>query len=242
MGQVTSIVLPVYNCAANLSKGLAELVPLLDEKMLAREIIIADDGSANPQEIAAIAQQYNCRLVALPGNQGKGAAVKQGILAATGDIIIFMDGDFPFHLSAITTMIEKIKNGKAEVVIGDRTLPQSSYPDSIDPYRKAGSKILSMIISKLYVPGFTDTQCGIKGFTHDAGKRIFKKVTRTGFSFDVEVLFIARKNGYEIHRVPVQVYEQSSSSVRVFKDGMAMLLSLFGIFINNISGKYRINE
>lgn len=238
---LTSIILPVYNCAANLEKGLAELKPLL-EKYAPYEIIIADDGSDDPQEAAAIAKRYNCELVQHTVNKGKGAVVKAGVSRAKGDIIIFMDGDFPFHLSALVNMIETLRLGNADLVIGDRTLKESTYPHNIDSYRKAGSRILSLIISKLYVTGFRDTQCGIKGFRGKAGRSIFERVTRSGFSFDVEVLFIAQKRKYTIHRIPVQVYEQNSTSVRVMKHGMAMLLSLFAIFINNISGKYRINE
>ena len=238
----TSIVLPVYNCAANLDKGLASLKPFLQGLTIEYEVIIVDDGSATQPDIAEIAKRHNCRFIPHATNRGKGAAVKSGVLAATGDIIIFMDGDFPFHLSAISTMINTLTLGGAEVVIGDRTLEQSQYPENINAYRKAGSKLLSLIISKFYVYGFRDTQCGIKGFTAMAAREIFGRVTLRRFSFDVEVLFIARKNGYKISRIPVQVYEQASSSVRVMKDGMAMLLSLAGIFFNNVAGKYRIDE
>ena len=237
---LTSIILPAYNCSANLDKGLAALKPFLENANISCEIIVVDDGSADQQQVGAIAQKYQCCFIAHPANRGKGAAVKSGVLAAKGDIIIFMDGDFPFHLSAISTMIDTLQTGRAQVVIGDRTLEQSTYPANIDSYRKAGSKMLSAIISKFYLPGFRDTQCGIKGFAAKAGKKIFGKVTLQRFSFDVEILFIARRNGYTISRMPVQVYEQSGTSVRVVKDGFYMLASLCAIFINNIIGKYRI--
>lgn len=237
---LTSIILPVYNCAANLEKGLAALKPFLEYGGIAYEIIVVDDGSRDQQQIESIARKYQCHFIAHTTNQGKGAAVKNGVLAAKGDMIIFMDGDFPFHLSAISTMIDTLQSGRAEVVIGDRTLEQSTYPDNINRYRKAGSKMLSTIISKFYLPGFRDTQCGIKGFKSETGKKIFRKVTLGRFSFDVEILFIARKNGYTISRIPVQVYEQTGTSVSVFKDGFYMLASLYAIFINNLIGKYRI--
>jgi dolichyl-phosphate beta-glucosyltransferase len=237
---LTSIILPVYNCAANLDKGLAALKPFLENAGIPCEIIVVDDGSADQRQAAAIAQKHQCNFIAHPVNRGKGAAVKNGVLAAKGDMIIFMDGDFPFHLSAISSMIDTLQSGSAQVVIGDRTLQQSTYPDNINSYRKAGSKILSTIISKFYLPGFRDTQCGIKGFAAEAGKKIFRNVTLQRFSFDVEILFIARRNGYAISRIPVQVYEQSGTSVKVFKDGFYMLASLYAIFFNNIIGKYRI--
>jgi dolichyl-phosphate beta-glucosyltransferase len=242
MAEMISIVLPVYNCGAGLPAGLAALKQVLDEQHVPYELIIVDDGSDNQAAVEDIAIKNNCLLIKHSKNAGKGAAVKHGILQAGGAIIIFMDGDFPFHLSVIGHMIEKLRTPGVEVVIGDRTLKGSTYPANIEASRKLGSRILSGIISRLYVFGIRDTQCGIKGFKKEAGKNIFEKVTRRGFSFDVEVLFIARKNGYAIHRIPVQVYEQASSSVRVMRDGLAMLQSLFAIFINNISGKYRIDE
>jgi dolichyl-phosphate beta-glucosyltransferase len=236
---MTSIILPVYNCAPNLDKGLGALQSYLENTGAPYEIIVVDDGSASQADTVKVAQKYACNVVAFPENKGKGAAVQSGVLAAKGDLVIFMDGDFPFHLSAIGGMIDELQSGRADVVIGDRTLQESRYPSNIEPARKAGSKILSMIISTFYVRGFRDTQCGIKGFTAAAGKRIFSKLTLYRFSFDVEVLFIARRNRLVINRIPVQVYEQAGSSVRIWRDGFAMLGSLLKICVNNIVGKYR---
>jgi dolichyl-phosphate beta-glucosyltransferase len=237
---LTSIILPVYNCTPELKKGLAELKPLLEREGIDHEILIVDDGSADLKAVMDVVDDHNATTVLRQPNMGKGLAVKYGVGVAKGDIIIFMDGDFPFHLSVIPNMIVVLQSGKADVVIGDRTLKDSQYPVNINPWRKMGSKVLSMIVSNFYVPGFRDTQCGVKGFTKMAGKKIFGRVTQPGFSFDVEVLFIAHKNGYTIARVPVQVYEQANTSVRVLKDGRAMLRSLYSIFINNRKGEYKI--
>lgn len=235
-----SIILPVYNCAPQLEKGLAQLKPFLRRQGIEHEIIVVDDGSANPQAVINLVNDYEAIPAMMHENRGKGAAVQLGVRHAKGDFIIFMDGDFPFNLSVIPEMFEVLQSGKAEVVIGDRTLKASRYPANINPWRKAGSKVLSLIVSSFYVPGIRDTQCGVKGFTQTAGKKIFSRVTQPGFSFDVEVLFIAHKNGYKIARVPVEVYEQPNSSVKVLKDGKAMLRSLYSIFINNRKGEYKI--
>lgn len=237
---LTSIILPVYNCTPELEKGLAELKPLLEREGIDHEILVVDDGSANQEAVLDLMAGYNAIPVLVFPNGGKGAAVKLGVKQAKGDFIIFMDGDFPFHLSVIPNMIEVLQSGKADIVIGDRTLKDSKYPVNINPWRKVGSKVLSMIVSNFYVPGISDTQCGVKGFTKMAGKTIFSKVTQERFSFDVEVLFIAHKNGFKIARMPVQVYEQPNTSVRVMKDGRAMLRSLYSIFINNRKGEYKI--
>ncbi|WP_127126829.1 glycosyltransferase [Pseudoflavitalea rhizosphaerae] len=235
-----SIVLPVYNRILQLSEGLEKLKSRLDQMQCTYEIIIIDDGSAAKEEVQAIAVQHQCICLRNEVNAGKGKSVKRGVLAATGNLIIFMDGDFPFDLSIIETMYQCLREN--DVVIGDRTLPGSSYVKESVVLRKAGSRILSAIIRKFYLKGISDSQCGIKGFRSDAGKAIFSKVTFSRFSFDVEALFIATHNQFTIGRLPVHVYEQDGSSVNVLKDGLGMMLSLIKIKLNHAKGKYRINE
>jgi dolichyl-phosphate beta-glucosyltransferase len=237
-----SIVLPVYNCTGNLEEGLAALLPYLQQYPYKYEIIIVDDGSANKEAIIEIANRFGGRYLGNVVNQGKGAAVKKGVLSATGDRIIFMDGDFPFHLSAITCMIQALEPGHNQVVIGDRTHTRSQYPKNIEPYRKLGSKLLSFLVSNFYIYGCKDTQCGIKGFTAQAGKAIFEKVTISGFAFDLEVLFIAKANGMRIDKIPVQVLDQKSSSVKVVRDGLLVLYNLLRLSVNKVTGIYKIDE
>lgn len=235
-----SIVLPVYNEYIKLEEGLPILITFLNAQAADYELIIVDDGSESGDKIQEISRHYACRYIRNKQNAGKGRAVKRGILAADGDTILFMDGDFPFDLSAINAIVYKLQT--AEVVIGDRTLPASRYPDTLSRSRKWGSRILSWIISNLYVKGVRDSQCGIKGFRAAIAKAIFSRATIDSFAFDVEILFIARKNNCHIARVPVHVFPQATTSVKVMKDGLLMLLSLIKISYNNLSGKYRIDE
>ncbi len=237
---MVSIILPVYNRSEELEKGLPGLKALLEKQSSGFEVIIVDDGSVMKEEMMSIARHHDCRYIRNEPNAGKGMAVRRGMLAASGNIIIFMDGDFPFHLSVIDEMVNVLQNNK--IVIGDRTLPSSSYPKEISLYRKWGSNLLSCLINWFYVRGIRDSQCGIKGFRAETGKAIFNKVSLNGFAFDVEVLVIARKNKYDIMRTPVHVYAQPTTSVRVMKDGLGMLISLIRIAINNVRGKYIIDE
>lgn len=223
-----------------LSEGVQQLHSLLKQQQYLYEIIIVDDGSAMKEEITRIAETSGCRYFRNDPNAGKGISVKRGVLAAEGDLIIFMDGDFPFELSVIDRMIHALQ--QHQVVIGDRTLSGSSYSSESVLLRKAGSRILSAIIKRFYVKGITDSQCGIKGFRAAAGQAIFRRVTLNRFSFDVEVLFIATHNRLSIGRVPVHVHEQDGSSVSVLKDGLGMILALLRIKLNHTRGKYRIDE
>lgn len=235
-----SIVLPVYNEYIKLEEGLPILISILKKQEDDYELIIVDDGSESGDKILEIVRQYACKYIRNEQNAGKGKAVRRGIMAANGGIILFMDGDFPFDLSVINIMVHELQT--EQVVIGDRTLPASRYPDTLSKSRKWGSRILSWIISNLYVKGIRDSQCGIKGFRTDIAKATFSRATIDTFAFDVEILFIARKNNYHIARVPVYVFPQTTTSVKVMKDGLLMLLSLVKISYNNLSGKYRIDE
>jgi dolichyl-phosphate beta-glucosyltransferase len=232
----------VYNCADRLASGLPALISFLKEYGHLYEIIIVDDGSTDCLAVCKIAQQYDCLYLKHDINLGKGAAIKKAIFAFSGDVVIFMDGDFPFRLTVINDMILKLEEPGIGVVIGDRTHHLSSYPKNIKLYRKLGSRLLSFIISNFYIYGFKDTQCGIKGFTAPAAKKIFEKVTINGFAFDLELLFIAKTNGLRIDKVPVQVRNQEESSVKVVKDGLLMLYHLLRLTFNKLTGKYRINE
>lgn len=235
-----SIVLPVYNEFARFGEGMSLLTALLVEQGIEHELIVVDDGSASGHQIEEIAKRYGCSYMRNDKNAGKGFTVKRGVMAAAGDVIIFMDGDFPFHLSVIPAIIDKLQT--ETVVIGDRTLPASTFPDTLSKSRKWGSRILSWIISNFYIQGVRDSQCGIKGFSAHTAKSIFGKATFNRFAFDVEILFIARKNNYHIARLPVCVFDQPTTSVSVIKDGLSMLFGLARISFNNLNGKYRIDE
>ena len=159
-------------------------------------------------------------------------------MAASGNDIIFMDGDFPFDLEIIERLVDKLQKPNVDIVIGDRTLQESSYAEATS-LRMAGSKIISFILSRFVTKGYRDTQCGIKAFKKVVAKDIFSKTKINGFSFDIEVLFIAIKRKYRIEKINVKVGNQLSSNVKVIFHGTQMLLNIFRIQLNNILGSYK---
>ena len=234
-----SIILPVYNCYTAFEKGIGALRDVLDDLDEHSEIIVVNDGSEiDFDKINEKAVLYNCRLIQYKQNRGKGYAVKQGVEAALGKYIIYMDGDFPFDLKVIGAAYETITKPGVDMIIGDRTLAGSTYTEA-PLIRSAGSKVLSFIVSRFVTPRYYDTQCGIKGFKHEVANDIFSKLTITGFSFDVEVIFIALKRKYRIEKIPVKVEKQLSSNVKVIFHGFGMLLNFFKIGMKNYSNKYR---
>lgn len=231
-----SFVLPVYNCFDKLSAKLPELIMQLDDAGILYEIIIVDDGSSNKIDISYCLNSQ-CKILVNDKNCGKGYSVKRGIMAACGEAIIFMDGDFPFEPEVIEHACSEIQSPEVDMIIGDRTLPGSSYKEA--PFiRSAGSKIISFIVSRFVTPGYYDTQCGIKGFKREVAKDIFSKLTINGFSFDVEIIFIAIKRKYTIKKIEVKVVKQLSSNVKVIFHGFQMLINFFRIKINFSKGRY----
>lgn len=234
-----SYILPVYNCSREFGAGLPVFVQVMKGLGYPFELIVVDDGSRDGEEVRRMAGEYGCIYVRNERNQGKGYAVKRGVGLAKGQILIFMDGDFPFQPDVAGRMIRVLAEGECEMAIGDRTLVDSRYARDIPFMRKAGSKVLSLIAGNYFTRGFYDTQCGIKGFRRAAAMRIFGVMTLSGFSFDIELLHIALKSGYRIERVPVETKKQLSSNVRILIHGTGMLAALIKITFNDLHGKYR---
>lgn len=227
--ELISFILPTYNGADILRKQLPLFLNWLKTANLHAEILIVDDGSERPEDSQLIATEHNCRFLALPANQGKGAAVKTGILAAKGNIILFTDVDIPFQFSNIQAFIDAIRNSLADLVVGDRTLPESSYFTKISLLRKIGSDLFSFIISRLFTDGLDDTQCGLKAFRREVALDLFSASQIRGFAFDVEIIYLASRRKYRRLRLPVQLRSNESSSVRVIYHGLGMLFDLFKI-------------
>jgi dolichyl-phosphate beta-glucosyltransferase len=235
---MVSIILPVFNCAHQFRNGIPQLLDILTSSGLNYEIIVVNDGSDESESVAEISAEFGCKHIVNAVNMGKGASVKKGIFAASGDVLIFMDGDFPFHLTVISDMLAVFQNSAAEVVIGDRSLPGSRYPE-ISFARTIGSRLLSAVVTRFILKGLADSQCGVKGFRRDIARSIFQKVTLTGFSFDVEVLFISGLRKHNLVRIPVEVISQRQSSVKIIRDGTRMVAALLKIMTRYIAGKYR---
>jgi len=239
-GQMISLILPVYNCFRETAGSLPILVNKLNLLRIPYELILVDDHSENPRLFQDLATANHCIYLENERNCGKGFSVRRGFARANGTILIFMDGDFPFDLEVIDRMIEAFRDEKTDVVIGDRTLDTSEYPAETTRLRKAGSTILSFFTSRYITPGFSDTQCGIKGFRKETAGQIFSMLVVNGFSFDIEILFVALRRKYLIRKIPVRAKKQSASNVRVFQHGIEMLVNIGRIYTRKWRGLYQI--
>jgi dolichyl-phosphate beta-glucosyltransferase len=231
-----SLVLPVYNCFEELNAKIPVLIECMGNSDINFEIIIVDDGSSEKSPVT-YSEYLQVRLITLKKNMGKGYAVRQGVLSANGDCIIFMDGDIPFGIDCVNSAYAVLNQPKVDIVIGDRTLVDSKFEQS-SFMRQMGSKIISFFAGRFITPGYFDTQCGIKGFKKDVARDIFSVSKVHGFSFDIEILFIAIRRKYVIEKIPVIVNKQLSSNVSIFFHGFEIILNFFRIPINYAMGYY----
>ena len=158
------------------------------------------------------------------------------MLAARHDWLLFSDAD-------LSTPIEELKKferelGGHQIVIASRAVRGARIVTHQPSYREYAGKLFNLFVQTIAVPGVHDTQCGFKLFSREAGRRLFAKQTFEGFSFDVEVLYLARKYGYSIAEIPVAWRNAEGTKVRFLRHGSAMIRDLFLIRLNDLRRKY----
>ncbi|MCK9897329.1 alpha-(1-_3)-arabinofuranosyltransferase family protein [Frankia sp. AgB32] len=219
-----SVVIPAYNESHRLPKSLPVLSDALRRYSPDAEVIVVDDGSKD--ETARVAAELlrdtpNGRVISLPENGGKGAAVRAGVGAAIGEAIVFMDADLASDLADLPNLLSALEH--AEVALGSRRLGGDADRDFT---RQLGSWAFKWLI-RLVVPlGIADTQCGFKAFRHTEAKLLFDQTRVTGFAFDVEVLALAKSLGYRIAEVPVRWQEQPDGTFNTLQHTPAMIAEL----------------
>jgi dolichyl-phosphate beta-glucosyltransferase len=229
-----SIVIPAYNEAVSIADSLLQVHSFFAQ--YDAEIVVVDDGSTD--DTSKIVREQcgygNLRLITLPQNRGKGHAVKAGVLASKGDLVLVTDADLSVPLGDFDKLHRSFSSD-APVVIGSRGLKESKVKNAW--YRvllgKFGNKLIQFII-----PGIEDSQCGFKLFDGGVAREVFRRQRLAGFGFDFEVLFIAQKFKYPIQEVPVSwTMAERKSSVK-FYHYFSTLLELGKVVYNDAVGKY----
>lgn len=225
-----SLVIPVYNYEKKLAETLFILRAWLKDRSDVCEILFVNDGSSDKTAALLAKLEKPMRVLTLDKNQGKGAAVRAGILASQGEHVFFTDIDMPYDLKAIDLALEEFRGG-ADVVTGSRNLPKSGSRVSRKLERRVSSIIFARLANLILLHPIADTQCGLKGFTKDAAQKIFTEISATGYVFDVEVLYVAQHHGLSIALVPVTLINDSNSSVNVVRDGLGMGIGLARLYV-----------
>jgi glycosyltransferase involved in cell wall biosynthesis len=233
-----SLIIPAHNEAARLPATLQAVADFVAAQPFATEVVVVDNDSADTTgalaEAAAATQPY-LRVVAEP-RRGKGAAVRAGALAARGDHVFFADADLSMPLSEVRKFLPPALTG-ADVVIGSRALPGAVRYDE-PPYRHLMGRAFNLLVKLVAVRGFEDTQCGFKCFTRQAALELFRRQTLADWTFDVELLFIARRLGLRVVEVPIHWHYREQSRVRPLRDALRMALGVVRVRWNGWRGVY----
>ena len=223
-----SVVIPIYNEEKNIINCIKSLHSYMSENFEDYEIILVNDGSTDSTEkifLTNAGNYANLKMVSYVKNQGKGHAVKTGMLETTGERIVCTDCDLAYGVEVIGEMAEKLS--EYDLVIGSRNLTKEGHK-GYNFARKLASKAYIKLLNLAAGFRHTDSQCGIKAYRGEAARKIFKHCQTKGFAFDLEALMIAEKAGYSIGEYPVSIINHSneSSKVSVIRDTKKMLSDL----------------
>ena len=237
-----SIVIPAYNEEALIEKTLNDVTQYLEKSGSSYEIIVVCDGCKDDTDrLAEYAAKANnkIRVLSRKANMGKGFSVRQGCLEAKGDYIIFTDADLSTPIDEIEKLLKWLEEGY-DIVIGSRALKESDIQIHQAWYREIMGKTFNLFVQAIAIKGIKDTQCGFKGFKKEAMQKVFARQTINGFSFDVEVLYIAGKFGYKIKEVPIRWLNRKESKVNPLIHSLQMMIDLIRIRILDWKGAYEI--
>ncbi|CAN5711931.1 glycosyltransferase family 2 protein [soil metagenome] len=233
-----SIVVPAYNEEVRILPTIGAIASYVSDLGIAWELIVADDGSKD-QTVELIQEQKfaNLRVLKAPKNAGKGNAVHRGMLAARGRYILFADADNATPIEEISKLLEKLQRDGYDVAIGSRAAAGAEEGHK-SFLRHLLSWGLRWIVHNIFRIGVRDTQCGFKMYTREAAQRLHQAQTIMGFSFDLEILYLASKWGYRIAEVPVAWIDAPGSKVDTSKEVKRFLRDLFIIKWNDLRGVY----
>ncbi len=235
---VVSVVIPAYNEEWRILPTIGAIATHMSSRGEPWELIIADDGSTD--STVALIQDLrfaNLRLLIAEKNAGKGNAVRRGMLAARGSVVLFADADQSTPIEQFDRLNALIHEG-FDVVVGSRAA-EGAEVSGKSLSRRILSGGLRIVVSKGFGVSVSDTQCGFKLFTADAAKTLFSMQIVEGFSFDLEVLYLAHKLGYRTTEVPVEWIDAPGSTVDAAKVSMQFLRDLMRIRLFDARGRYQ---
>ena len=223
-----SVIVPAYR-EPEVGRTIAalrhQLADVADDGGL--ELVVVDDGSLDGT--AERAQEAGADLVLrLPVNRGKGAAVRAGVLAASGRTVAFTDADLSYSPDQLQRLLLEVEDGW-DVVVGSRRHDDTTTLVRARRLREVGGRVINRLTHAVLLGQHRDTQCGLKAFRSDVGRLIFEHSHVDGFAFDVEVFHLVESYQLSLLEVPVQVENRSRSSVKVARDASRLVRDLFRI-------------
>jgi glycosyltransferase involved in cell wall biosynthesis len=235
-----SLILPAYNESERLTTSLPKVVEYVSQRQLDAEIIVVNDGSKD--DTADVVRKFAnvhpiVRLLENPGNRGKGYSVRNGMLHARGDVLLFSDTDLSSPIFEADKLFAALSSG-ADVAIGSRWLQRELQTEPQPLVRQLYGRLFNLGLRIVLGLSFKDTQCGFKAFTRQAAHIIFSRQRIERWGFDPEILFLARKFKLKTVEVPVEWAHDHRSKINPIRDGLRMGSEVLQVRWNDIRGRY----
>ncbi len=235
-----SIIIPAYNEGARLGTTLDRVLNYVAAQRWDAEVIVVNDGSRDqtPDLVRSYAQTHPAlRLLENPGNRGKGYSVRNGMLHAAGEILLFSDADLSSPIEEAIKLFAAIRSG-ADIAIGSRWLQPELQAHRQSVLRQFYGRIFNLALRILLGLKFKDTQCGFKAFTCKAAQTIFPLQEIERWGFDPELLYLARRSGLKVKEVAVVWSHSEGTRINPLRDGLRMFAEVLKIRWNALMGKY----
>lgn len=235
-----SLIVPAYDEAERIGAPLVEMATWLAGNVGPSEIVVVDDGSndATCEIVREIAPTLPTplRLVRYRPNRGKGYALKVGFASASGDVLAFTDCDLSTSLDALPEFLAEIERG-ADLAIGSRKTANATITRHQPLLRESLGKVFTWIVRRL-IADVSDATCGLKAFRRDVGVDLFAHARIDDWSFDAEILLLARKRGYRVVELPVNWQDRDGTKVQLLRDVFGSLAGIAKILRNDRMGRY----
>ena len=235
-----SIVIPAYNESARLGATLEKVLAYIHAQGWNAEVIVVNDGSSD--DTAEIVRTFAAKnpvvsLLENPGNRGKGYSVRNGMLHARGEVMLFSDADLSSPIEEAPKLFQALDAG-TDIAIGSRWLRAETQTRRQPLYRQLLGRIFNLLLRVTLGLRFKDTQCGFKAFKQTAVRAIFPLQRIERWAFDPEILFLARKFGFRVDEVPVLWGHSGGTRIHPLINGSRMFLEMLHIRWNDLRGKY----
>lgn len=235
-----SIIIPAYNETARLGSTLDRVLAYVSGEALDAEIIVVNDGSRDntPDLVRDYAQRHSCvRLLENPGNRGKGYSVRNGMLNAGGDVLLFSDADLSAPIEEAQKLFAAIEAG-ADIAIGSRWLRPEMQTHRQSLLRQFYGRLFNLALRIVLGLKFKDTQCGFKAFTRQAALTIYPQQLIERWGFDPELLYLARQAHLKVEEVPVHWAHVAGTRISPLRDGLRMFAEVLKVRWNALAGRY----
>jgi dolichyl-phosphate beta-glucosyltransferase len=233
-----SVVVPAYNEEHRIRASLDRIVAYLVTQNISSEVIVVDDGSTDQTVVVSHERLGSIphKILSNGQNRGKGFSVRQGMLAAQGEIVLFTDADLSTPIEECEKLIRDIQNG-SDLAIGSRDVSGSKVERHQNILREFMGKVFNRIAHVSAFRGIHDSQCGFKAFKHNVAQKLFTLQKINGFCFDAEIIFLAQRLGYRVGEVGVRWINSPQSKVRIIRDSVLMFVDLCRIRLLHLKTK-----